>query len=129
MKKNEKASFGKFFSPYMTDEKTDVNSWYEDFKKDPDKTTILNGCVYHKIIFRCEFYICKPYSMIVFIESTDNLQLEDILIDENRNEYIIKGFEMYHFSQNPEWYPRTTPMLIQGSTYNIGQYLTKKLTT
>lgn len=129
MKRNEKASFGKSFSPYMTEEKIDINSWYEEFKNDPDKTTILNGCVYNKIIFRCEFYIAEPCSMIVFIDSPDILRLEDILMDENGNEYVIKGFEMFRFSQIPEWYPRITPMLIQGSTYNIGRYLTKKLTT
>ena len=78
---------------------------------------------------QCEFYICEPCSMIVFIDSTDNLRSENILIDENGNEYLIKGFEMLHFSQIPEWYPRTIPILIQGSTYNIGQYLTKKFTT
>lgn len=127
MKKKEKTSFGKIFSPYMTTEKTNMDSWYEDYKNDPDKTVIINGCVYHKIIFRCEFYICEPCSMIVFINSIDNLRLEDILKDENKNEYVIKGFEMYSFGQIPEWYPRATPMLIQGSTYNIGQYLTKRL--
>ena len=129
MKKKEKTSFGNFFSPYMTTEKTNMDSWYEDYKIDPDKTVIINGYVHQKIIHRCEFYVGEPCLMIVSIDPIDNLQLEDILIDENGNESVIKGFEMIHFTKIPEWYPRIRPILIQGTTYNIGQYLAKKSAT
>ncbi len=121
-----KTSFGNFFSPYMTDEKTDIDSWYEEYKNDPDKTITIDGCIYYKIIYRCEFYHKEPYSLIVFIDSIEGLQLNDILVDENNHEYTIKGFEMISFTKIPEWYPRTVPMLITGTTYNIGNYLTKK---
>ena len=121
-----KTSFGNFFSPYMTDGKTDVDLWYEEYKNDPDKTITIDGCIYHKIIYKCEFYRKEPYSLIVFIDSIEGLQLNDVLVDENNHEYTIKGFEMLRFTKIPEWYPRTSPMLITGSTYNIGNYLTKK---
>ena len=126
MKNNKKSSFGNFFSPYMTEEKINMDSWYEDYKKDPDKTLTIDGCIYSKIIYGCEFYNKTLYSLIVLIDSIENLHLEDILIDEKGNEYTIKGFEMYSFTQIPEWYPRTTPILITGTTYDIGYYLAKK---
>lgn len=126
MKKNKKTRFGNFFSPYMTEEKTNMDAWYDDYKNDPEKTLIIDNCLYNKIIYRCEYYGKTPYSLIVFIDSIENLRLEDVLIDEKGNEYIIKGFEMISFTKIPEWYPRTTPMRIVGSTYNIGNYLVKK---
>ena len=126
MKSNKKSVFGNFYSPYMTEEKTNMDSWYEDYKTDPDKTLSIDGALYSKIIYRCEFYNKNPYSLIVFIDSIENLYLEDILIDEKGNEYTIKGFEMIRFTTVPEWYPRTVPIQITGTTYNIGNYLTKK---
>ncbi len=126
MKNNEKSWVGNFYSPYMTKEKTDMDSWYKDYKKDPDKTISIDDCIYNKIIYRCEFYNKTPHSLIVFIDPIEKLHLEDVLIDENGNEYIIKGFEMIRFTQIPEWYPRAAPMHIIGTTYNIGNYLAKK---
>lgn len=121
-----KTLFGNFYSPYMTEDKIDIDSWYEDYKKDPNKTLIIDSYIYNKIIYRCEFYHKEPYSLIVLIDSVEGLQINDVLIDENNHEYVIKGFEMYSFIKTPEWYPRTLPMLITGSTYNIGSYLRKK---
>lgn len=125
MKNSKKSFFGNFYSPYMTEEKTNMDSWYEDYKTDPDKTLSIDGALYSKIIYRCKFYNKNPYSLIVFIDSIENLYLEDILIDEKGNEYIIKGFEMIRFTKVPEWYPRIAPIQITGTTYNIGNYLTK----
>ena len=126
MKNNKKSLFGNLYSPYMTAEKTNMDSWYEDYKNDSEKTISIDGSVYSKIIYRCEFYNKSPHSLIVFIDPFENLHLKDILIDEKGNEYTIKGFEMIRFTKVPEWYPRITPIQITGTTYNIGNYLTKK---
>ena len=40
----KKASiFGKFYSPYMTDDVTSMNYWYEEYKTDPNKTITFGG--------------------------------------------------------------------------------------
>lgn len=125
-KKKHKSVFGEFYSPYMTNEKTNMDSWYEDYKNDPDKLITINGLQYSKIIFRCQFYREEDYSLNVLIDPPETLEPKDILVDENGNEFVIKGFEMIRFSTIPEWYPRITPMLITGQTYDIGNYLAKK---
>ena len=126
MKNSKKSLFGNFYSPYMTEEKTNMDSWYEDYKNDSEKTISINGCIYSKIIYRHEFYSKYPCSLIVLIDPIEKLNVDNVLIDENGNEYTIKGFEMIRFTEIPEWYPRIRPIHIIGATYHIGNYLAKK---
>lgn len=110
----------------MADEAINIDSWYEAYKKDPNSAFFKDDRLYSKIIFRCEFYRREAYSLMVFIEPIEKLSLEDVLNDEKGNEYIVTGFEMLRFAHVPEWYPRISPMIITGNTYDIGNYLSKK---
>ena len=51
MKNNKKSLFGKFYSPYMTEEKINLDAWYDDYKNDPTKTLLIDNRNYNKIIY------------------------------------------------------------------------------
>lgn len=126
-KQKHKSIFGNFYSPYMTEEKTNMDSWYyEGYKNDPDKRIVIGEKVFSKIIFRCEFYRGEPYSLEVFIDPPEPLRIGDVLVDEKGNEYTLKSVEMIRFTTIPEWYPRIAPLVISGTTYDIGEYLAKR---
>lgn len=120
--------FGHFYSPYMNEENQTVDEWYNAFLKDEDKFRVINGVKYYKIIFHCRYYprYIEDFSLYILVDHDEPLQINDILVDERGNEFILRGFMMIRFSQIPEWYPRLAPMHIKGNTYDIGNYLTKK---
>lgn len=124
-KRKHKTIFGKSYSPYISDDKTDMNSWYEEYKKDPKKTIILDGKTYHKVINRCEYYLEEEYSSIVIVDLRGT-KLNDELIDENGNIFIVQAFETLSSREIPKWYSHIIPMVITGKTYDIGAYLARK---
>ena len=126
-KKSQKTTFGNFYSPYDNDMEDTMTDWYEAYQSDLDKFLVISGRSYFKIIHRCEFYIYNTPTLLVSFESTEELRIGDILIDEHGREFVIKAFEMIRFAENvPEWYLKVSNIAIQGKDYSIGKYLSKK---
>lgn len=127
MKKKQKTTLGNFYSPYYNCNEDTITDWYEAYQSDPDKFLEIKGRNYSKIIYRYEFYVYDIPTLLVGIESAEELRIGDILIDEQSREFSIKAFEMLRFAGIiPEWYLKVSNIAIQGKDDAIGHYLSKK---
>ena len=126
-RKKQKTTLGNFYSPYDSRTKYTMNDWYEVYQSDPEKFLVINGRIYSKIIHRSEIYIYDAPTLLVSFESTDELRIGDVLIDEQDREFTIRSFEMIRFAGNvPAWCLKVSNIAVQGKDYFIGHYLTKK---
>ena len=119
--------FGKVNSPYMESDQSTVADCYRIYKQDPLRTVETNGRVYSKIISHCRFYGYEDYSYHIIWEPLTEIRSNDILIDENGNEFTVRSLEMIHFGgEIPEWYFKALPVVITGDSCELGSYLAKK---
>ena len=103
------------------------NPYVDIYKNNSEKIIEIDGKFYSKIIHRCELYIYDDFTMLVGIEPQDELRIGDIIVDENRQEFSIKAFEMFRYvGEIPEWAFKISSMVIVGQDYSIGNYLAKK---
>ena len=123
----KKSLFGKFHSPYMENDQSTIDDCYHAYKQDPVGKIEIDGHVYSKIISHCRFYGYEDYSYHIIWEPHSTIGLNDILIDENGNDFKVRSLEMIHFGREiPEWYLKALPLVITGDSCEIGDYLTKK---
>lgn len=123
-----KTLFGKFHSPYAENDQSTIDDCYHAYKQDPLGKIEIDGHVYSKIISHCRFYGYEDYSYHIIWEPLTELQRNDVLVDENGNEFIVRSFEMitFCFVDIPEWYFKAPPMVITGKNCELGNYLAKK---
>lgn len=80
---------------------------------------------YYKIMELSEFRIeGRNYSMLAHIDSSFNIRIGDILIDENEHTFRFAGCAMIHY--NHDQYPeclKVSDMLLEGDPETIGEYL------
>ena len=124
----KKSLFGKFHSPYAPGSQITIDDCYFAYLQDPCKQTVIEGLVYTKIISYCRFYGYEDYSYHIIWEPLIGLRRNDVLVDENGNEFVVRSFEMLRFlgGDIPEWYFKAPPMVITGNTCELGNYLAKK---
>ena len=124
----KKSLFGKFHSPYAKDGQSTIDDYYLAYLQDPCKQTVIDGLVYTKIISSCRFYGYEDYSYHIIWEPLTELRCNDVLVDENGNEFVVRSFEMitFCFVDIPEWYFKAPPMVITGKSCELGNYLAKK---
>lgn len=122
-----KSLFGKFHSPYMENDQSTVDDCYRAYKQDPLRKIEKDGHVYSRIISCCRFYAYEDYSYHIIWEPHTEIRRNDVLINENGNEFVVRSLEMIHFGcEIPEWYLKALPIIITGENSEIGSYLTKK---
>lgn len=126
MKKRHKTLFSELYSPYMSEGKNDSTAWYEEYKKDAEKSIIIDGKTFYKIIYRCKYNGNKNFSWMVLVYIPEDYRIGDTLVDENGNEFVIKAVEMMTFTTISEWYLTMWPLCVVGKTNDIGIYLAKK---
>ena len=123
----KKSLFGKFHSPYMENDQNTIDDCYQSYKQDPLRKIEIDGHVYSKIVSQCRFFGYEDYSYHIIWEPHSTIGLNDILIDENGNEFKVRSLEMIHFGcEIPEWYLKAFPIVITGESSEIGSYLAKK---
>ena len=124
----KKTLFGKFHSPYMKNDQITIDDCYHAYKQDPLGKIEIDNHVYSKIISHCRFYGYEDYSYHIIWEPHTEIHRNDVLIDENGNEFIVRSFEMitFCFVEVPEWYFKAVPIIITGSNCELGNYLAKK---
>ena len=119
--------FGKFHSPYMENDRSTVDECYRAYMQDPLGKIEIDGHVYSKIISSCRFYGYEDYSYHIIWEPHTEIRRNDVLVDENGNEFRMRSVEMISFiGEIPEWYLKAIPIVITGENSKIGSYLTKK---
>ena len=122
-----KSLFGKLHSPYANDDNISLEKCYNSYKQDSDNQVMVGSHVFTKIISHCRFYGCKDFSYHIIWVPAEGIRLHDLLIDENGNTFEVHSIETLHFSGDiPEWYLHALPLVIAGSSCEIGSYLAKK---
>ncbi len=125
--KNKSKTIGNFYSPYENNQNDTMTEFYARYIDDIDKYVFIDGKKFCKIIYRCDCYLNDKFTHIVTFENLENLSQNDVLVDEQGREFIIKSFEMVSFSTLiPEWYDKTYNLALLGKDYIIGKYLAKK---
>ena len=122
-----KSLFGKFSSPYAKGNHFTIEECYCAYKQDANNLKVINNRKFTKIISSCKFYGYKDFSYYIVWESSEEIRLHDLLMDENENIFEVHSIEMPHFSRDiPEWYLKALPLVITGTVCEIGNYLAKK---
>lgn len=56
-KKKHQSIIWNLYSPYETDENTNMDSWYKDYRCRPERTYKKDGLIYSKIVYRGDFHL------------------------------------------------------------------------
>ncbi len=126
-KENNTNAIGNLYSPYKNSKNDTMTEFYARYMDDIDKYVFIDGKKFCKIIYRCDWYVNDKFTHLAIFENIENLFQDDILVDEQGQEFIIKSFETVSFGGlMPEWYSKTYNLALLGKDYIIGKYLAKK---
>ncbi|MDE6592796.1 MAG: hypothetical protein K2K57_07030 [Oscillospiraceae bacterium] len=115
------------YEPYKLEENESFSVIFERYMDSSDKTTEINGVVFYHALKILDLKI-RGHFLLIALDNRLNLRINDTVIDELGNEYIVKGVEMPHFSgEFPEWHTYISFVNLDGSPDNMGKYFTKKL--
>lgn len=115
------------YDPYRLEENEDFSVIFRRYIDSPDKTININGVVFYHALQILDLKI-KGHFLLTALDNRLNLRINDTVIDELGNEYIVKGVEMPHFlGEIPEWHTYISFVNLEGSPDNMGKYFTKKL--
>ncbi len=103
-KKESETVLSNLYSPYFDIEHNTMDDWFPLYESDDNRATHL-----------------------VRIENICDLKINDVLVDETGREFVFMSCEMLRFSgEIPEWYFKTSGLVVKGNDYSIGEYLAKK---
>ncbi len=115
------------YNPYSLGENENFSVIFERYMDSSDKTTEINGVVFYHALQILDLKI-RGHFLLAALDNRINLKINDTVIDEFGNEYIVKAVEMPHFLGDiPEWYKYISSVNLEGSPDNMGKYFTKKL--
>lgn len=101
--------------------KSEMEIKYEEYLKSNDKTKMINGKEYYKIV---DCHIGKVFGIIIVpFEAVPKPNVW--LIDENGFKFFTDGLVHMRFSEGiPEWYLKLATLSIDvAKPYKIGEYL------
>lgn len=106
-----------------------VEKAYQEFLKRNDKTKVIDGKTYYRIVCSNFFqYNNKKTGYLSVVPSPDMKKQTDVVYqDEKGNHFIFKGFQFIRFvgGKIPKWYFECGVCSMEWQeTKNIGQYLT-----
>ncbi|MBQ2823354.1 MAG: hypothetical protein IJF18_02115 [Oscillospiraceae bacterium] len=121
-----KELFEFLYAPYSETVHDDFALIYDRYKTDPKSTIEINGITFYHALQIIRTNI-RGRALIAALDNRLDLKINDILIDENGKEYIVKGFEMLRFQGDiPEWYSKISMVALIGDVDNVGCYFAKK---
>ncbi len=127
MKKNKtkkKKTVEILYDPYRLEENEDFSVVLQRYIDSSDKTININGVVYYQALKIINMY----NRLIAALDNRINLKINDTVIDELGNEYIVKEFAMLRILCDiPEWHKYISFVRLEGSSENMGKYFTKKI--
>jgi len=119
--------FGEFYSPYAKSGLSTLEECYLAYKQDSNNKITVGNRVFSRIISHCRFYGYTDFSYHIIWEPAEEIRLHDLLIDEKGNTFEVRSIEMIRFSGDiPEWYLNAPPLVVTGSSCEIGCCLAKK---
>ena len=124
-KKSGRLTIRTLRDPYQSENNDAFKDRIRRYLDDPEHIISIDHRTYYKIMELTEFRIeDRNYSMLAHIDSSFNIRIGDILIDENEHTFRFAGCAMIHY--NHDQYPeclKVSDMLLEGDPETIGEYL------
>ncbi|MGN0620176.1 MAG: hypothetical protein ACI4J7_14270 [Ruminiclostridium sp.] len=126
-KKDSSCSFEVIYNPYQADEKDTFSDIFFRYCNDKFGEIEIDGIMFYRALQIIKTNIRGRHHLTIALSTNMNLKIGMIIIDENSNEYEIKGFEMYRFSADfPDWFLKISFVMVTGNNENIGTYFSVK---
>lgn len=122
----KKSSFIILYDPYSQKINDTFDEKLKRYIEDNGKTITIENTTYNKAF---EIIQLGNNKTIAALNNQMNLKINDTIIDNHGNEYIVDGFEMIRLLSEtfPEWYKILSYVKIKGNFENIGEYFTKSI--
>lgn len=122
---SRKLDFKMIYSPYSQNNDEDISVLYDEYRKDKNAVVSIEDKTYYRAIQIFSITIRKE-KLIALLDISMKLRVGDTIIDDNGNEYAVKGFAMLSFRcAVPDWYTKTAFVELSGGHENIGRYFAK----
>lgn len=122
---SRKLDFKMIYSPYSQNNDEDISVLYDEYRKDKNAVVSIEDKTYYRAIQIFSITIRKE-KLIALLDISMKLRVGDTIIDDNGNEYAVKGFAMLSFRCDvPDWYTKTAFVELSGGHENIGHYFAK----
>lgn len=122
---SRKLDFKMIYSPYSQNDDEDISVLYDEYRKDKNAVVSIEDKTYYRAIQIFSITIRKE-KLIALLDISMKLRVGDTIIDDNGNEYAVKGFAMLSFRcAVPDWYTKTAFVELSGGHENIGHYFAK----
>ncbi len=123
---SRKLDFKMIYSPYSQNNDEDISVLFDGYCKDKNAVVSIEDKTYYRAIQIFSITIRKE-ELIALLDINIKLSVGDTVIDDNNNEYVVKGFTMLSFRCDiPDWYTKASFIELSGRYENIGHYFAKK---
>ncbi len=123
---SRKLDFKMIYSPYSRNTDEDISVLFDEYSKDKNAVVSIEDKTYYRAIQIFSITIRKE-ELIALLDINIKLSVGDTVIDDNNNEYVVKGFTMLSFRCDiPDWYTKASFIELSGRYENIGHYFAKK---
>ena len=130
MKKSKRQTEGFFIEnvsdPYRISDDDDMNTIYQRYLKDEKRVIEIDGLKYFKAM-RIDKVNFDDTGLIAILPWDIDIKKNDVIIDENGNQYKYRGCEMMSFrGEIPELYFNMVCAILSFSSEHIGRYFAVK---
>ena len=113
------------YSPYSRNTDEDISVLFDKYSKDKNAVVSIENKTYYRAI-QIFLLTIRKEKLIALLDINIKLSVGDTVIDDNNNEYVVKGFTMLSFRCDiPDWYTKTAFVELSGGHENIGHYFAK----
>lgn len=122
---SRKSDFKMIYSPYSRNTDEDISVLFDEYSKDKNAVVSIENKTYYRAIQIFSLIIRKE-KLIALLDINMKLSVGDIVIDDNDNEYVVKGFAMLSFRCDiPDWCTKASFIELSDRYENIGHYFSK----
>lgn len=124
-KSSPKLSFQLLYDPYSTGTDDNTVQLFHCYMNDKNAVIEINEKTYYRAL-QILILNTNKKKLIAILDNKLNLKINDSVIDDNNNIFIVKGFAMIRFTCDiPEWYTKASFVELSGEYESIGHYFTK----
>ena len=124
-KSDSKLSFQFLYNPYSTGTDDNTVQLFHRYMNDKNAVIEIDEKTYYRAL---QIFILNTNKkmLIAFLDNKLNLKINDSVIDDSNNIFIVKGFAMIRFTCDiPDWYTKASFVELSGEYESIGHYFTK----
>lgn len=123
--KNPESTFKMLYDPYSNG-KSSIDEIIQAYLNDKNAIVTIDDKMYYRAI-QIEYIRIGKVKLVALLDCRMKLKTNDILLDDNDNQFIITGFAMFRFASGiSDWFSKASFVILSGTNYdNIGHYFTK----